>query len=80
MLKRKLKRLEKSKLDLLNRLDNLHDSNADPKTKAMYQSDLQYRLLAVETEIEHEEMMLPFTYTLATFVVLVLGILVYFII
>lgn len=78
MLGRKIKELEKTKAQYQARLDSIHDVDADPNVKAIYQSDLQYAIVKIEAEIQHEKDMLPFKYTLVGFVVAVLSLIIYF--
>jgi len=78
MLRKEIKRLEKLRDQYQSRLDSIHDANADPSVKAVYQSDLQYHIVKIEAEIQHEKYMLPFKYTLVGFVVAVLGLIIYF--
>jgi hypothetical protein len=80
MLRAKITRLEETKLDILNRLDSIHDVDADPNVKAVYQSDLQYKLWCIEEAIDFEKSMLPFKYTLVGFVIAVVCMLIYVII
>lgn len=79
MLHRRINKLEAEKADILERLDNIHDTDADPNYKAIYQCDLQYRLVCVEDEIDSERTLMPFKYMLVGFVIAVVSILVYFI-
>lgn len=77
MFQRKIKELEAIKADVQQRLDNIHDADADPSVKAVYQSDLQYKLMCIDDAIDFERMMLPFKYTLIAFVVAVLALIMY---
>lgn len=77
MLGRHLRELEKLKAQYQSRLDSIHEADADPSIKAIYQSDLQYHIVKIEAEIQHEKDMLPFKYTLVGFVVAVLGLIIY---
>jgi hypothetical protein len=80
MLKTNIKNLQEQKLDILNRLDSIHDVDADPNVKAVYQSDLQFKLLVIEDAIDFEKRMLPFKYTLVGFAIAVVCMLIYVII
>jgi hypothetical protein len=77
MLKRKIRELEEVKAQYQARLDSIHDADADPNVKAIYQSDLQYAIVCLDSQIEHEKYMLPFKYLLVGFVVAVLGLIIY---
>lgn len=78
MFRKQIKELEIIKAQYQSRLDNIHDADADPNIKAVYQSDLQYHIVKIEAAIQHEKYMLPFKYTLVGFVVAVLGLIIYF--
>ena len=78
MLKKRIKELEATKADVLQRLDSIHEADADPNVKAIYQSDLQYKLVCIEDAIHFEKMMMPFKYTLVAFVVAVIAMFIYF--
>jgi len=80
MLRRKIRKLQETQLDLLQRLNSIHDADADPNVKAIYQSDLQYRLVCIEQQIEFELKMLPFAYTLVGFVVAIVCMIIYLVI
>lgn len=80
MLKTNIKNLQEQKLDILNRLDSIHDVDADPNVKAVYQSDLQFKLLVIEDAIDFEKRMLPFKYTLVGFVIAIVCMIIYVII
>ena len=77
MLGKHLRELEKLKSLYQERLDSIHDTDADPDMKAMCQSNIQFEIVKIEAEIQHEKDMLPFTYTLYAFVVAVLGLIIY---
>ena len=77
MFRNKIKELEKTKAQYQERLDSIHDADADPNVKAIYQSDLQYHIVKIDAAIEHEKYMLPFKYTLVVFVLIVLGLIIY---
>jgi hypothetical protein len=78
MLGKHIRELEKLKSLYCERLDNLHDSNADPHMKAMCQSNIEYEILKIEKEIKHEKDMLPFKYLFAVFMVAELSLIIYF--
>jgi hypothetical protein len=78
MLRKEIKRLEKLRDQYQARLDSIHEADADPSVKAIYQSDMQYEIVKIESAIEHEKYMLPFKYTLVGFVVAVIGLIIYF--
>lgn len=77
MLGRHLRELEKLKSLYQERLDSIHDTNADPDMKAMCQSNVEYEILKIEAEIQHEKDMLPFKYLLGVFMVAVLSLIIY---
>lgn len=77
MLGKELKRLELLKAKYQVRLDNLHDADADPNVKAIYQSDMQYEIIKLDAAILHEKYMLPFKYLLVVFVVAIIGLIIY---
>jgi hypothetical protein len=77
MLGKKIRELEKTKAEYQARLDNIHEADADPNVKAVYQSDLQYHIVKIEALIQHEKYMLPFKYILVGFTVAVLGLIIY---
>ncbi len=78
MLGKHLRELKKLKSLYQERLDSIYDTDADPDMQAMYQSNIQYEIVKIEAEIQHEKDMLPFKYLLAVFVVAVLGLIIYF--
>jgi hypothetical protein len=77
MLGKHLRELEKLKSLYQERLDSIYDTDADPDMQAMCQSNIQYEIVKIEAEIQHEKDMLPFKYLLAVFVVAVLGLIIY---
>lgn len=77
MLGKHIRELEKLKSLYYERLDSIHDTNADPNMKAMCQSNIEYEILKIEKEIKHEKDMLPFKYLLVVFMVAVLGLIIY---
>ncbi len=77
MLGRQIRELEKTKAQYQARLDNIHDADADPNVKAVYQSDLQYHIVKIEALIQHEKYMLPFKLTLVGFIVVTIGLIIY---
>jgi hypothetical protein len=77
MLGRHLRELEKLKSLYEERLDSIHDTDADPDIKAMCQSNVQYEIVKLEEEIQDEKNMLPFKYLLGVFMVAVLGLIIY---
>jgi hypothetical protein len=79
MLGKEIKRLEKLQAQYQARLDSIHDADADPNVKAIYQSDMQYEIIKLDAAILHEKYMLPFRYLLVVFVVAVIGLLIYLI-
>jgi hypothetical protein len=77
MLGKQIRELEELKAQYQARLDNIHEADADPSVKAVYQSDLQYHIVKIEALIQHEKYMLPFKYTLLGFVVVIIGLIIY---
>ncbi len=77
MLRKEINRLEKLRDQYQSRLDSIHDSDADPNVKAVYQSDLQYQIVKLDAAIEHEKYMLPFKYTMVAFIIFVIGLIIY---
>jgi hypothetical protein len=77
MLGRQIRELEELRAQYQARLDSIHDADADPNVKAVYQSDLQYHIVKIDALIQHEKYMLPFKYTLVGFIVAVLGLIIY---
>jgi hypothetical protein len=77
MLGKKIRELEKTKAQYQARLDSIHEADADPSVKAVYQSDLQYHIVKIEALIEHEKAMLPLQYALVVFIVAVIGLIIY---
>lgn len=77
MLGKKIRELEELKAQYQARLDNIHDADADPSVKAVYQSDLQYHIVNIEALIQHEKYMMPFKYLLVVFIVAVIGLIIY---
>jgi hypothetical protein len=80
MLNKKTKRLLKLRAEVQERLDSIHDTDADPNIKAIYQSDLQFKIVQIEDEINFEKTMMPFTVTLVGFVIAVVAMTLYFLI
>jgi len=78
MLGKTIRELEKTKAQYQARLDSIHDADADPSVKAIYQSDLQYAIVCLESKIEHEKAMLPLQYALVVFILAVIGLIIYF--
>jgi len=78
MLNKKTKRLLKLRAEVQERLDSIHDTDADPNIKAVYQSDLQFKIVSIEDEIDFERRMVPFKATLVGFVIAVVAIALYF--
>jgi hypothetical protein len=78
MLGKHIRELEKLKSLYQERLDSIHDTDADPDMKAMCQSNIQYEIVKIEAEIQHEKNMLPFKLTLVGFMVAELGLIIYF--
>jgi hypothetical protein len=77
MLGKKIRELEKTKAQYQARLDSIHEADADPNVKAIYQSDLQYAIVCLDGQIEHEKAMLPLQYALVVFIVAVIGLIIY---
>lgn len=77
MLGKKIRELEELKAQYQARLDSIHEADADPSVKAVYQSDLQYHIVKIEVLIQHEKYMLPFKLTLAGFIVVTIGLIIY---
>lgn len=77
MLGKEIKRLERLKAQYQERLDSIHDADADANIKAVHQSDIMYQIANIESAIRHERDMLPFKYLLVVFVVAVLGLIIY---
>ena len=77
MLGKKIRELEELKAQYQARLDSIHEADADPSVKAVYQSDLQYHIVKIEALIQHEKYMLPFKLTLAGFIVVTIGLIIY---
>ena len=77
MLGKHLRELKKLKSLYQERLDSIYDTDANPDMQAMYQSNIQYEIVKIEAEIQHEKDMLPFKYLLVVFVVAVLGLIIY---
>ena len=77
MLGKQIRDLEELKAQYQSRLDSIHQADADPSVKAVYQSDLQYHIVKIEALIQHEKYMLPFKYTLVGFIVAVIGLIIY---
>lgn len=77
MLGKEIKRLEKLQAQYQARLESVHDADADPNVKAIYQSDMEYEIIKLDAAILHEKYMLPFRYLLVVFVVAVLGLIIY---
>lgn len=77
MLGKQIRELEELKAQYQARLDSIHEADADPNVKAVYQSDLQYHIVKIEAAIEHEKYMLPFKLTLVGFVIAVIGLIIY---
>ena len=78
MLGKQIRDLERLKAQYQARLESVHDADADPNIKAVYQSDIMYQIMNIESAIKHEKNMLPFKYLLIIFVVAVLGLIIYF--
>lgn len=78
MLRKEIKRLEKLRTQYQERLDSIHEADADPSVKAIYQSDLQYEIVKIEAAIEHEKYMMPLKYMLLGLIVAVIGLIIYF--
>ena len=78
MLGKEIRRLEKLRDQYQARLDSIHDADADPSVKAVYQSDLQYHIVKIEALIQHEKDMMPLKYMLLGFIVAVIGLIIYF--
>ena len=78
MLRKEIKRLEELKAQYQSRLDSIHDADADPSVKAIYQSDMQYEIVKIESAIEHEKYMMPLKYMLLGFIVAIIGLIIYF--
>jgi hypothetical protein len=78
MLRKKIRELEELKAQYQARLDSIHDADADPSVKAVYQSDLQYHIVKIEALIQHEKDMMPLKYMLLGFIVAVIGLIIYF--
>lgn len=77
MLGKQIRELEELKAQYQARLDSIHDADADPSVKAVYQSDLQYHIVKIEALIQHEKDMLPFKLTLIGFIVVTIGLIIY---
>ena len=78
MLRKKIRELKELKAQYQARLDSIHDADADPSVKAVYQSDLQYHIVKIEALIQHEKDMMPLKYMLLGFIVAVIGLIIYF--
>ena len=77
MLGKQIKELEELKAQYQSRLDSIHDADADPSVKAVYQSDLQYHIVNIEALIQHEKYIMPFKLTLVGFIVVSIGLIIY---
>ena len=77
MLGKQIRDLERLKAQYQARLESVHDADADPNIKAVYQSDIMYQIMNIESAIKHEKNMLPFKYLLIIFVGAVLGLIIY---
>ena len=77
MIYRKLRQLEKQKMDIYSLINAAYQSSADPEIVLIRVSDLQWDLDIVEKEIEEEKMLIPFKLMLAGFVVFSIGLIVY---
>lgn len=77
MFRKEINRLEKLRDQYQSRLDSIHDADADPNVKAVYQSDLQHQIVKLDAAIEYEKCMLPFKYTTAVFIIFVIGLVIY---
>ena len=78
MLRKKIRELKELKAQYQARLDSIHEADADPNVKAVYQSDLQYHIVKIEALIQHEKDMMPLKYMLLGFIVAVIGLIIYF--
>jgi hypothetical protein len=78
MVNRKIKKLIKLRAEVQERLDSIHDTDADPNIKAVYQSDLQFKIVSIEDQIDFEKRMVPFQAVLVGFVIAVVAIALYF--
>jgi hypothetical protein len=78
MVNRKIKKLLKLRAEVQERLDSIHDTDADPNIKAVYQSDLQFKIVSIEDQIDFEKRMVPFQAVLVGFVIAVVAIALYF--
>ena len=77
MLRKKIRELKELKAQYQARLDSIHEADADPNVKAVYQSDLQYHIVKIEALIQHEKDMMPLKYMLLGFIVAVIGLIIY---
>ena len=69
MVYRKLRQLEKQKMDIHSLINAAYQSGADPEVVMIRVNDLQWDLDIVEKEIEEEKMFIPFKLGLAGFIV-----------
>lgn len=77
MIYRKLRQLEKQKMDIHSLINAAYHSKADPEIVMIRVGDLQWDLDIVEKEIEEEKMLIPFKLGIAAFVVSSIGLIVY---
>ena len=77
MIYRKLRQLEKQKMDIYSLINAAYHSKADPEIVMIRVGDLQWDLDIVEKEIEEEKMLIPFKLMLTGFVVFSIGLIVY---
>ena len=69
MLFRKLEKLYLHKLNILEKLNQTSQADADPEVIAIRASDLHMELAEIEEKIKFEETMKPFVYMLLFFVI-----------
>lgn len=70
MLFRKLEKLYLHKLNVLEKLNQTYQADADPEVIALRTSDLHIDLERIDKEIRFEESMKPFVYMTCGFIIL----------
>jgi hypothetical protein len=75
---RTIKNLKELKKAYEDRLASVYEANADPEVIAMHISDLQFAIASIENEIESEQMLMPFRYMLAAFVIFSITLMLYY--
>ena len=69
MLFRKLEKLYLHKLNILEKLNQTYQADADPEVIAIRTSDLHMDLDRIDKEIQFEESMKPFVYMTCGFII-----------